>query len=312
MDSKTAAVELYQILRELDPSRWRVELAQTMRPRIEALRARLQDLMVRADNPSLSSMRERMEELCHLLEHAIPTPDRADVQQRWDEFRLKVSPAYARLAASLASLDAHVPSLRPTNYTRNIFHVGNAVMVLALLTWVLDTRTTIIAAVSVASLAWSMEIGRRFSERINSGLMWLFRTVAHPHEAWRVNSATWYSTALVILALMQDLTIATVAVIILGLADPAAAIIGRRFGRVKLIHGRSLEGSSTFVVVGSISAFLWLHFACDFAPTSALIWAIGGAVPGALAELFSRRIDDNLSIPVSVAVGLLAVQSLGL
>ena len=81
MDSQTAAVELYQILRELDPSRWRIELAQTMRPRIDALRARLQDLMDRADNPSLSSMRERLEELCHLLEHAIPTPERADVQQ---------------------------------------------------------------------------------------------------------------------------------------------------------------------------------------------------------------------------------------
>jgi dolichol kinase len=310
MDSQQAAHELYQILRELDPSRWSADLAHTMRPRIEELRARLHDLKDRADTPALAGIRERLTELAHLLEHAMPTPDRAHVQQRWEEFRLKVSPAYERLAASMASLDIHIPSLRPTNYARNAFHIANALLCVGLIHWVVDVKSAIILTVSAAVLAWSMEISRRVIPGINRFLMWVFGPFAHPHESWRVNSATWYATALVILALMQDLAIASTAIIVLGFADPAAAVIGRRFGTIKLIHGRSLEGTCTFILVGSLVAFLWLVLAHDFGAHLALVWALSGTLPGAVAELFSRRIDDNLSIPVSVATGLLLTQAL--
>jgi dolichol kinase len=309
LDSKRAAVELYQILRELDPSRWRADLAQSLRPRIEALRSNLREITARADTPALSGMRARLGELAELLEQALPSTDRTNVQQRWEDFRLSVSPAYERLAASLSTLDIHVPALRPTNYARNIFHIGNALLCAAIIHWMVDVHSTIIVTLVAASLAWSMEISRRFVPRINDLLMWIFRPFAHPHEAWRVNSATWYATALVILALVQDLTIASTAIIVLGFADPAAAVIGRRFGKVKLLHGRSLEGSCTFVLVGTVSAWLWLLLAHDFTPMLALSWAIAGALAGALAELFSRRIDDNLSIPLSVAAGLLLNQA---
>ena len=310
LDSQLAATELYQILRELDPSRWREDLAETMRPRIETLRSRLHELALQADTPALAGMRERLGELSHLLENALPSPDRAHLEQRWDEFRVRVSPAYERLAASLAHLDIHVPSLRPTNYARNIFHICNALVCISLLHWVLDVHTAIIATVAAALFAWSMETSRRFIPRVNQFLMWIFAPFAHPHESWRVNSATWFATALVILALIQDLAIASTAIIVLGFADPAAALIGRRFGTVKLLHGRSLEGTTAFVLVGTLVAYLWLHLAHGFGPELAVAWAIGGTLPGALAELLSRRIDDNLSIPLSVAAGLLLTQAL--
>jgi len=309
LDSQQAAVELYQILQELDPSRWRAELEQTIRPRLSALHQRIRDLSAKADSPALISVRERLADLAHLLEQTIPTPDLTHAQRRWDDFRLKVSPAYEQLAASLAHLDIHVPSLRPTNYARNLFHVGNAVFCLVLLQVILNEWTAIVVTISVASAAWTLEISRRFMPGLNSLLMKIFSPIAHPHEAWRINSATWYTTALVFLALIQDLSIASTAIIVLGLADPAAAIIGRRFGTVKLIHGRSLEGTSTFVAVGTIAAFTWLMVAYDFSPSTALTWAIAGTIPGAIAELFSRRIDDNLSIPVSVATGLLLTRA---
>jgi dolichol kinase len=36
-----------------------------------------------------------------------------------------------------------------------------------------------------------------------------------------------------------------------------------------------------------------------------------GATVGGIAELYSRRIDDNLSVPVAAAVGALAVMGWG-
>jgi dolichol kinase len=116
---------------------------------------------------------------------------------------------------------------------------------------------------------------------------------------------------MVILALLQDKTLATLAVIILGFADPAAALVGRRFGRIRLIHGRSLEGSLTFVVVGLLAGATALGlFHPELAWGQILALAGAGALAGATAELFSRRIDDNLSIPVAVALTGLLVTSL--
>ena len=129
-----------------------------------------------------------------------------------------------------------------------------------------------------------------------------------------MNSATWYTTALCILALLQNPMVGSMAVIILGFADPAAGLIGRRWGKHKLINGRSVEGTATFAIVGFAAAMAVMAL---FYPAVSLSHAAAisaaGAVVGAIVELLSRRIDDNLSIPVSVALaGLATVSMLGL
>ena len=160
---------------------------------------------------------------------------------------------------------------------------------------------------TVMTTAWSCELGRRYSPRLNQALLRLMGRLAHPHEAWRVNSATWYATACVILASMWNAPVATVGIMVLGFADPAAAIIGRRYGKIELINGRTLEGSATFIAVGTLTTWPWLVFAWDLHGLTAFAMALAGATLGGLAELFSRRIDDNFSVPLAAAVGALAV-----
>jgi dolichol kinase len=316
MDSQRLATELYEVLRELDPSRWRDEVATSMRPRIEKLREQMQALMARTDAhrmaPAVAAVRERLTELLHLIDEALPRPDvhGSAVAQRWNDFRMRMTPAYERLASSLAGLEVHVPSLRPTNYTRNVFHVINAMFCMVLLWAVVDEQGAIFITLGLATAAWTAEISRRRVPFINALLMRAFSPIAHPHEWWRVNSATWYSTALLILAALHDLQAAAVAIAVLGFADPAAAIIGRRFGRTTLINGRTLEGTGTFVAVGTTIAWMWLVHAYEFDPTVGLVLALGATVPAALAELLSRRVDDNLSIPVAAALGMVITRSI--
>ena len=143
--------------------------------------------------------------------------------------------------------------------------------------------------------------------RLNDFLMGMMGKLAHPHEAWRVNSATWYATACVILALIWNLPVASLGIAVLGFADPAAAIIGRRYGRIKLVNGRTLEGTATFIAVGTLVATPWLAFVWGMAPGLALKLAFFGSLAGGIAELFSRRVDDNLSIPVATALTALAL-----
>jgi len=222
----------------------------------------------------------------------------------WDSWRLKALPAYEAFAARIRQSGHAAPSLRPSNLTRSIFHVMGGTSAAMMVEHVLPVSMLIPVASAMAAFAWSMEIARRWSPRVNRLLMWVFGPVAHAHEAWRVNSATWFSTALVAVALTQSPTAALVAFLVLGWADPAAAIVGRRYGRTVLVHGRSLQGTLTFAVVGfgvSMAALAMWH--AELTLGMRVLVALGAALPGALAELFSRRIDDNLAIPIAAATG---------
>jgi dolichol kinase len=209
-------------------------------------------------------------------------------------------------------LHVHEPGMRPTNYARNAFHVTSAIGATVLIEWLASPRALLVIALAWAALAWACELARRRSEKVNVLLMRLFSKVAHPHETRRVNSATWYATALVLLAATGSTVLCIAGVVVLGIGDPLAAIVGRAYGRTKLIHGRSLEGTLAFAFSAALACFIAFVV---FHPTLGVPLALGAAaaaaISGAAAELVSRRVDDNFSIPLSAAAGAWVVLSLG-
>jgi len=311
LDSQALAADLYRFLRQIDPACWRDGLETAAREQLEALRARSRALLERfdavapsPDEVAVGTLRERVTDINMLLEEAVPARGLPveRVRSAWNDFRLEVVPAYERLAAALKPLDVHVPSLRPTNYFRNAYHVASGLGVIALVHHVLPPEYLLPVAVVFAALAWTFEGTRRVFPGINRALMWVFSKVAHPHEAFRVNSATWFASAMLVLAAIGDPVVITVALATLAVGDPVAALIGRRYGTIKLVHGRSLQGSLAFVCVAFLAALVGLTL---YFPSIALGHAVAlaglAAVAGALAELFARRIDDNLAIPAAAA-----------
>lgn len=218
--------------------------------------------------------------------------------------RTRVQPTYEAIVERLAEERVTIPSLRPTNYARNALHFTSALSGVVALETVPSWGWATGIALGVAGLGWVLEISRQRSEAVNRFCMGLFGRTAHPHEAHRVNSATWYASALVVLSLTQSLVPCLVALWVLGVGDPAAAIVGRRFGRRELVHGRTVEGTLAFVVVGALAALAYLRVMHpDTGLALAVAASVTGATAGAAAELFSRRIDDNLSIPLAACLG---------
>ena len=202
---------------------------------------------------------------------------------------------------------------RPTNYRRNVYHATHALLIVWLVMHVLSPFGMVLTAGGFALFAWTCELSRRRWPALNTALMRFFAPFAHPHEHHDVNSATWIVTALTVVALLFSKPVAGVGVVVVGFADPAAAIIGRRWGRTRLAGGRTLEGSLAFVGVGAAvaSALLMLYMPGVTFAGAALV-GIAAAVVGALAELYSR-VDDNLSIPIaSGAAAWLTMLALGL
>jgi dolichol kinase len=230
--------------------------------------------------------------------------------ETWASLRRELGDAYDALVAALPA-DASEP--RPTNLHRASFHMGSAVAGLVATLLVFDTAYLPIAASTLAAIAWTLELLRRRSPSLNASLMRGFGRIARPGEASRVNSGTWYLTALVVLTLTFSPLLCVVSVAVLGFADPAAALVGRRLGRTPLRLGRTLEGTVAFVVAGTLAAMLVMQL-LPVAPAPGVAWpvAIAAALGGALAELFSRRVDDNLSIPLAaMASAWAALAALG-
>ncbi len=216
----------------------------------------------------------------------------------------------SRSAPETGAVPARAPAAphRPTNLPRTAFHLAAGALALVLVR-VLPTRGWLIAASAAFALfAWTCEVTRRHSVTINRHLMRVFAPVAHAHEWHRVNSATWYATALVLMALVVPLHAAELGVVVLAVADPMAGLVGRRFGRHRLASGRSFEGALAFVVTGSLAALAWM-FAAGTYEGSRLLLALVAGVSGAAIELFVSKVDDNLAIPLgtSVAVALAAL-----
>ena len=313
-DSRALALDLYALLKDIDPIRWRDELADACRTRLAAIDEHLTRLL--AALPTGAALREHLVRLHEVLRAYLPTlEDARDLRDQWMSLRAALQPTYEQLADSLRAWDVHMPALRPTNYARSAFHLASAGVVILLAETVVRTPARMLAAtLFFAILAWTFEITRRRNPTWNEWLMRAFGPTSHPHERYRVSSATWYVTALVALSLTGSTVVAVTAVAVLGVADPFAALIGRRFGRVKLLHGRTLEGTLAFVAAGSLVAFGLLRLLHPaVARGAALALAGAAALAGSVAELVSRRIDDNFSIPVAAgAAAWVAASLLGL
>jgi dolichol kinase len=299
LEGRDLALQIHDALSELDRAR---------RTTFPALRERIVIHRVR-----LASLKEISAELDR--EHPVATAAAAlatgldavpgsDARHAWLDFRKDVQPSYERLATALREEDVLVPSLRPTNYARNALHVASAATGIAALELMPSWGATVALAAAFFITGWTLEITRRRSDVINRFSLALFGPTAHPHERERINSATWYCTALVLIALTGVVPAAVVALAVLGAGDPLAAIVGRRFGRIKLVHGRTLEGTLAFVVAGSIAAAVLLAILHPGLGLLAILgMAAAGAAVGAVTEAISRRVDDNLTIPLAAFVG---------
>lgn len=104
------------------------------------------------------------------------------------------------------------------------------------------------------------------------------------------------SASFTILVFRQEIAIA--ALVFLSLGDSAAALVGKHFGRIKLVGNRTLAGSLAALntcLLASL-AILWLspQFSWKITPVTLLV----GSIVATLSELFDLPLDDNFRIPV--------------
>jgi dolichol kinase len=300
------ALELREFLESL-PSHMKWERFDELRERC----GRLIDQMPRPLNDERLKAtwirtQERLAELHVALSSHSP---RARVMALYDElsraYELWLPEFRARASAMGMSFPVQASSVKPLIRARTLFHMAMGTLAICLYQFVINLRQAMIILLSLLSITIGLEVTRRIWSRWNHILLTsrVFHPIARPREYHTVNSSTWYLTALCLIAPVFSQPAVSAGVLILAFADPAAAWVGKRYGKRKLHRQKSLVGSLAFVVVAFAvaSAFL-LGFYPQFTLGQRLGAAALAATAGAVAELFSERIDDNFTVPIAAVL----------
>ena len=127
---------------------------------------------------------------------------------------------------------------------------------------------------------------------------WLLRRHETDKNQKRLNGASHVLIAASLCVLLFPKIIAINAIAILIISDTTSALIGRRFGRHRFF-GKSLEGSTAFFVSAMlvILAAPKIHYVL-----AEYLVGFVAALIGAIVEALPIKVDDNLSIPISVGL----------
>lgn len=126
----------------------------------------------------------------------------------------------------------------------------------------------------------------------------LLREHEQDHSARRFTGATNILLSAVVCVALFPKIITINAFAILIISDTTSALIGRRFGKRRFL-AKSLEGTLAFFL--SAVAVVLVAPKVEGSPTEYLIW-IAGAAAGAVTEASGVKIDDNISVPLTIGV----------
>lgn len=173
-------------------------------------------------------------------------------------------------------------------------------LVIPVAMWLAGRSLALVLLLGTAGLALTADFLRVRLKWFADGIYRFFGFMMRPEECPPVggrlvlNGATWVLLSATMLVAVFPLETAIVAFTVFMIADAAAAIVGRRWGRRRWGHTtRTAEGSAAFFVVGfAIMALfgwmpLWVTLATVFA--------------GAAAEIPSRPFNDNVRVPLVMA-----------
>ena len=122
------------------------------------------------------------------------------------------------------------------------------------------------------------------------------------------------SWTIIAFLLFEDLFAASVAIAAMSFGDGMGEVIGRRFGRHRYAHHRTVEGSASVFVAtfASILVLNWFYFSgigysTYSQPVFVLVFALAVALIVTLLEALTPGSVDNLVIPLVVAGYLHAI-----
>jgi diacylglycerol kinase (CTP) len=194
--------------------------------------------------------------------------------------------------------------------TRKVWHISTGLIgLVAYKKFGVTPEFTATILLVFAIAAFSFEFVRLRNEQINKLAMVIMKPVMRESERNSVSGLPFYALGVSLALFFFPERIAVLAVLFLIFADPIASFFGILYGRDKILPNKSLQGT---IAAFSVCYIVTIAYGLIYKGPSMnlLVFAIAAGVIGAVSEMCSQFIDDNLCIPVVSGLGLYLVNTL--
>ncbi len=193
---------------------------------------------------------------------------------------------------------------------RRLYHLIMGLGCFSLYAWLIDRNTACWLLALIGGPFILMDILRLQHPGLKKLVLQYYGPLMRRNELLGLSGNSFFIAGMFTVVFFFSQPIALLSVLFLALGDPVAAFFGTRYGRIKIIGGKSAEGAfANFVASGIASAVFaagYLGLSSDAVLTLGLV---GGAV-STLAELVPFPVDDNFSVPVLSALQLALIDRL--
>lgn len=194
--------------------------------------------------------------------------------------------------------------------TRRAYHLVMGLVCFSLYAWVLDRQQSLWVLFLVGGPILLFDFLRLRSARLKAFALKHFGQIMRRNEIKGLSGNSYFILGLFTVAFFFPKPIALLSVLYLAVGDPVAAFVGTRFGRVKIVGEKTLEGALANFVVSFLFSGAFGLFYLRMPATEAFILAAVGGTVSTVSELVYIYVDDNFSVPVLAAVLLSIVHFL--
>lgn len=160
------------------------------------------------------------------------------------------------------------------------------------------------AAFGIGATGFALDFVRLKNPGVNRLAVKLLGPILRKSELESFSGLPFYAMGCALSIYFFQKDIALMSVFFLVFADPAASLVGVKFGKDQILPNKTLQGTLAcfFVSYAIVTAYTWQM---PVAGGVLLAFAFFGALAAAVGELFSAfNIDDNFTIPVVAGAGL--------
>jgi dolichol kinase len=184
---------------------------------------------------------------------------------------------------------------------RRIFHLVNGVSVATAYALLFSHQQVVRIFGTIACVVYIVDRVRiAYPDTVARRAPWVNRLFLRAEEQVLEAAMTPFAIAVLLTILTVPKLAALVAIYTLAIADPLAAVVGIRFGRHRITHNRTVEGSLAFLVATIAIAVAVLRWGSTASPQAIAGAAASTGLVALGCELLPLRVDDNLTIPIVV------------
>lgn len=191
------------------------------------------------------------------------------------------------------------------HFLRKVWHISMGLLGLwAFFRFDIITKDVVIYGTAIiAALGFLMDIVRIKIPSLNKYILKAMGPIIRKGEVNSFSGLPFYALGVSICFYFFTEKIAILSILFLVFSDPISSYFGIRYGTVKILPNKSIQGSvAGFCICYVITLIYCLYY--GYVSMNLIFFALLAGVIGSVSELLSVFIDDNLTIPVVSGAGL--------